>query len=367
MTHDFLIVLAVLAIGGGTLWAITAWHLRGEDLAAFDQPTGERFSTGPQPSAELGAVIASLRNVQQSLRGVPLYARNELLRRAMDGMFAERRLDATFTPVVASGVPGEWVCAPGADPDRRTLYIHGGAFTAGSPKSHRTLTARFSELTGGAVLSVDYRLMPEHPRRAGIDDCRAAYLWMFANGPAGPAPARTVFVAGDSAGGNLTLSVTAWARDQGLRVPDAAVALSPLTDATLASPSLRAHRRSDPMLGPIFGKLAGLPPALALWMSWLLMRINPRDPVVSPARGDLSRLPPVLVQVSAIEMLHDDARRYVNRARAAGSPVRLQTWEHMVHVWQIFNPELTEARDALAEVGKFLDAAAPARSALEAA
>ena len=127
------------------------------------------------------------------------------------------------------------------------------------------------------------------------------------------------------------------------------------------------YARASTALALEIGKLAGLPPALVLWISWLLMRINPRDPVVSPARGDLSRLPPVLVQVSAIEMLHDDARRYVNRAQAAGSPVRLQTWDHMVHVWQIFNPELTEARDALAEIGKFLADAAPARSAVEAA
>ena len=94
-------------------------------------------------------------------------------------------------------------------------------------------------------------------------------------------------------------------------------------------------------------------------MGWLQTRINPSDPLISPLRADLSRLPPVLVQASEVEMLYDDARRYVNRAQAAGSPVRLQTWNHMVHVWQIFNPELPEAEQALAEIGKFLEAAAP--------
>ena len=113
------------------------------------------------------------------------------------------------------------------------------------------------------------------------------------------------------------------------------------------------------MLGPVFGRLARVPRWLFLWAGWLQTRINPSDPVVSPVRGDLSRLPPVLVQASEVEMLHDDARRYVNKARAAGSPVRLQTWNHMVHVWQIFNPELTEARDALAEIGRFLAEASP--------
>ena len=113
------------------------------------------------------------------------------------------------------------------------------------------------------------------------------------------------------------------------------------------------------MLGPLFGKLARVPQTLLLWFGWLQTRINPSDPVISPLRGDLSRLPPVLVQASEVEMLFDDSRRYVNRAQAAGSPVRLQCWRHMVHVWQIFNPELPEAREALAEIGKFLDAAAP--------
>ena len=219
------------------------------------------------------------------------------------------------------------------------------------------MTTAFSGLTGGAVLAIDYRLMTEHPRRAGIEDCRAAYRWLLDHGPAGAGAARTVFVAGDSAGGNLTLSLIAWVRDTCLRAPNAAVALSPATDATLASPSLRKHRESDPMLGPLFGKLAGVPQVLLLWLGWLLVRINPRDPSISPLRGDLSRLPPVLVQVSEVEMLRDDGRRYVNRARAAGSPVRLQSWAHMVHVWQIFNPELPEARQALAEIGVFLAAA----------
>jgi len=274
-------------------------------------------------------------------------------------MFADRRLDARVQPVDCGGVPGEWVLAPGADPRRRTLYIHGGAFMMGSPKSHRTLTSRFSALSGGAVLAVDYRLMPEHPRRAGIEDCRQAYRWLLDHGPAGPSSADAVFVAGDSAGGNLTLSLLQWVRDQGLRPPDAAVALSPLTDATLASPSIRAHVHSDPMLGPLFGALARMPQWLLLWMGWWQTRIRPNDPLVSPLRGDLSRLPPVLLQASETEMLFDDSQRYANRARAAGSEVRLQCWNHMVHVWQIFNPELPEAEQALAEIGKFLQAAAP--------
>jgi acetyl esterase/lipase len=148
-------------------------------------------------------------------------------------------------------------------------------------------------------------------------------------------------------------------RDQGLRAPDAAVALSPATDATLASPSLKANLHSDAMLGPLFGKLTKVPRTLLLWAGWIQSRIRPCDAVVSPVYGDLSGLPPVLVHASEAEMLLDDSRRYVNRAQAAGSPVKLQTWDHMVHVWHIFNPELKEAQDALEEIRKFLAAASP--------
>ena len=356
-------VLLFVVVCVAAFWVIAAVHLRGENLSPFDRATGERFSTGPEPSAEIRAVVASLGGISDALRGVPRSGHTAVLRKYMDDAFADRALDATFTPADCAGVPGQWVLAPGADSTRRTLYIHGGAFLMGSPKSHRTLTSRFSEMTGGAVLAVDYRLMPEHRRMAGIEDCRTAYRWMLANGPNGPEVARAVFVAGDSAGGNLTLSLIAWVRDQGLRAPDAAVALSPLTDSTLASPSLKAHVRSDAMLGPLFGPLAKVPQAVLLWIGWIQNRINPRNPAISPVYGDLSNLPPVLVHASEVEMLLDDSRRYVNRAQAAGSPVRLQTWNHMVHVWHIFNPELTEARDALAEIGKFLAAASPPRGA----
>jgi acetyl esterase/lipase len=358
---SFEAVLSVAAACVALPWVVARAVLRGADLSAFDRPSGERFAQGETPSAESHAVVASLGGLRAVLAGVPLRQRNAVLRKSMDGMFADRQLPVRTVAANCGGVPGEWVLAPGADASRRTLYIHGGAFVMGSPRSHRTLTAAFAGLTGGAVLAIDYRLMPEHSRRAGIDDCRTAYRWMLDHGPAGEQPASAVFVAGDSAGGNLALSLIHWVRDQGLRAPDAAVAMSPLTYATLASPSLRRNVGSDPMLGPLFGTLTKLPQTLLLWLGWWRTRIRPCDPLVSPLRADLSRLPPVLLQASEAEMLFDDSQRYVNRAQAAGSPARLQRWGHMVHVWQIFNPELPEARQALAEIGSFLEAAAPRR------
>ncbi|MBK6604759.1 MAG: alpha/beta hydrolase [Leptospiraceae bacterium] len=336
-------------------WFVAKRWLSGEDLTRFDQPTGDRFSHGDQASAEIGAVVASFSRMKSVLKEVPLRQRTKALREHMDKLFAERDFSAfSFIPVERDGVVGEWVLAPGCDGSRRTLYIHGGAFTMGSPRSHRTVTTRFAEITGGAVLALDYRLMPEHKRRAGIEDCRIAYQWVLEHGPEGPVRAQTVVVAGDSAGGNLTLSLVAWMRDTGLRAPDAAVALSPLTDATLVSPSFKGHVKTDALLGPLFGAMAKVPRYLLLWIGLIQTRINPRNPLVSPVYGDLSGLPPILVQVGEQEMLRDDARRYVNRAQAAGSPVRLQTWDHVMHVWHIFNPELTEARQALDEIDRFL-------------
>jgi acetyl esterase/lipase len=359
----WILIAVALAL---VIWFVGARALRGADLQVFDGARHggagsrrTRFSNGPTLNDEHRAVIASMGGIAATLKATPHSQHTGLLRNYMDSMTAGRVFDARFIPVAAAGVPAEWVLAPGADSSRRTLYIHGGAWMMGSPLSHRTITTRFSEITGGAVLAIDYRLMPEHPRMAGIEDCRSAYRWMLDNGPDGPAPAGVVFVAGDSAGGNLTLSLIAWVRDQGLRPPNAAVAMSPATDGTLGSPSLLANIDTDAMLGPLFGPLSRVPRSVLLWVAWFRHRIRPNDPVVSPVFGDLAGLPPLLIHASDIEMLLDDSVRYANKASASGSPVTLQTWNHVVHVWHIFNPELTEARQAFDEIGRFLTLHAP--------
>jgi acetyl esterase/lipase len=358
---EWIVGLAVVVAAG---WAVARLRFWGADLSAFDRPVAERFRIGEAPSAAALDAVASLGGIRAALRGVPPWQRTHALRRYIDGVFADRRFEHRFVPADAGGVPAEWVCPPGADPSRRLLYIHGGAFIIGSPRSHRTLTTRFARACGGVVLAIDYRLMPEHRRRAGIDDCRSAYRWLLDNGPDGAAPAQAVFVAGDSAGGNLALALLNWVRDAGLRAPDAAVALSPVTDLTLGSTSLKRNLKTDAMLGPLFGWMTKLPRWLLLWIGFAQNRIAPNDPLVSPVLADLSRLPPVLVQASEAELLHDDAQRWVAKARAAGTPARLQTWPHMLHVWQIFNPELPEAEQALAEIAAFLRAAAPPPAAV---
>lgn len=337
------------------LVGITVLHLRGTDLSQFDAPPGQSFDTGPDPSDEHDMVVASLGIGADPIHKAPRRQRLALMREYMDNISSGLDLAAAISPVDAGGVPAEWVMAPGADPARRVLYIHGGAFMMGTPRGHRNITNRFSEVSGAAVLAIDYRLMPEHPRMAGVEDCRAAYSWMLAHGPGGAGPASRVYVAGDSAGGNLTLSLIAWVRDQKMRQPDAVVALSPATDATFGSPSLKTNMETDAMLGPQFSALAKIPRPLLWWLAWLQNRKSPSDPVISPVYGDLSGLPPTLVHASEAEMLYGDSLRYVNRAAAAGSPARLQSWTHMVHVWHMFYPQLTEARQAWDEIGKFIN------------
>ena len=178
-------LLALVAV----IWAVTVFYLRGPDLSAFDQPAPEGKGKILPPSPEHLAVVASLSSITQIIHSTPRRQHIAVLRRYMDTLFDSDQLTAQLTPVDAAGVPAEWVQASGVDSSRRLLYIHGGAFCMGSPRSHRRLTAKFSELANAAVLAIDYRLMPEHPRLAGIEDCRTAYRWMLDNGPDGASAA----------------------------------------------------------------------------------------------------------------------------------------------------------------------------------
>jgi acetyl esterase/lipase len=203
------------------------------------------------------------------------------------------------------------------------------------------------------VLALDYRLMPEHKRRELIADCQTGYRWILDQGPEGAAPVGEFFVAGDSAGGSLTLMLIAWARDEGLRAANGAIALSPGVDMTFSSPTLKTHVQSDQMLGPGLGKFMKIPFSIRLLIFWVVNRMTPPNPLISPIFGDLSGLPPVLIQVSEAEMMLGDARRYVNKARAAGTRAELETWPEMLHIWHLFEPILPEARKAFERIGQF--------------
>ena len=229
---------------------------------------------------------------------------------------------------------------------------------AGSPKGYRVLTDKLSAITNSAVLAIDYRLMPENTRLACVEDCRTSYDWMLENGPQGPDAdtlefPTAVFVAGDSAGGNLTLVLLAWARDNQRRAPNAALALSPVTDSRYTSPSIRGNLNSDVILKPLAKRLAWVPGFMIGLAARFMAGHRASDPVVSPLLGDLAGLPPLLVLASDCEILRDDGRRYVNKAVEAGTDATLMLWDNVPHVWPIFYPDLPEAAEALEQVDGF--------------
>ncbi|MDJ0699083.1 MAG: alpha/beta hydrolase [Woeseiaceae bacterium] len=315
--------------------------------------------TDGKASAENDRVLDLLRDMQATIKSVPLRKQIAEIRRLMDEGVTDWPVDAEslgvgIDAVNIDGMAAEWVVAPRANANRRLLYLHGGAFIVGSPRSHRMITAEISRRCGVAVLAIDYRLMPENARMDAVIDCQTAFRWMLENGPAGPSEAQEIFVSGDSAGGNLALVLAAWVRDEGIASINGVIAFSPATDLTLTSDSITANIPTDPMLGPALGPLARLPTRLKVLAGLVSSRRSPRDPLISPLFGDLSDLPPILVQASEAEMLLDDARRYVDKARSQGSPATLQTWPGMVHVWPIFHSFLPEGQEALDQVARFV-------------
>lgn len=340
------------------IWFFERFYLRGPripDYPAPDNPDAvKRFSRPGGPDPEHQQVIKAVRELTLKIAGDMHKSNIKAAREVFDTISDGFEYASEFVTCDAGGIPAEWVMAPGVDKDRRVLYIHGGGFVMGSPKSHRTITSRFSEVSGCAVLAIDYRMMPEYKHVQCVEDCRTAYRWILENGPDGPAKIQQLFICGDSAGGNLTLSLISWIRDNGLPAPEAVVAMSPLTDVTFSGASMRNNVKTDFMLKPFMKALNALPAFIKSWWVLWTYKVRPSDPVVSPLLGNLSALPPTLVQVSEAEMLLDDARRYVYKARAAGSPAELQTWSDMVHIWQIFYPRLPQAVEAWNEIEKFL-------------
>lgn len=360
-----MIILAGVVLVGLVL-GLLAYIFTRDSLSKYDLPQGQRFS--PADATAVAASAAAVAALNKRLRGasgplekLPWSQRIHSMRETMDTFFAGAETTSVVTPVDAAGVPSEWVVAPGADSSRRFLYIHGGAFMAGSPKGYRVLTDKLSALTNSAVLAIDYRLMPENKRLDCVEDCRTSYDWMLENGPRGP-DAETlespsaVLVAGDSAGGNLTLVLLAWIRDNQRPVPNAALALSPVTDARFVSPSIRGNLDSDVILRPLAKRLAWVPGFMIGLAGRFMAGHRASDPVVSPLLGDLGGLPPILVLASDCEILRDDGRRYVNKAVEAGTDATLMLWDNVPHVWPIFYPDLPEAGEALEQVDIFFKA-----------
>lgn len=249
--------------------------------------------------------------------------------------------DVTLEPVSADGVDAEFLTAPGSDPEKVVLYLHGGGYAIGSIKSHRYLMQNISRASGARTLGINYALAPENPFPAAIEDAASAYRWLLKQG----FKPRNIAIAGDSAGGGLTLATLLYLRDAGDQLPAAGVGISPWTDMTCSADSYTTRLAIDPMvLGNGLQKMA----------DFYVGDADKKNPLASPVFADMTGMPPLLIHVGGREVLYDDAITVYENAKKAGVDVELLDEPEMFHVWHAFAPMLDEAQQAVDKIGVYL-------------
>ena len=242
---------------------------------------------------------------------------------------------------LANGVPSEWVIPAGLGSDRVILYLHGGAYNAGSTRSHRALAANIAYAARARALVIDYRLAPEYPYPAALVDAFSAYRWLLDEG----FRPEQIAVTGDSAGGGLTIALLTALHERDYPMPAAAVVLSPWTDLSTSGASWQENAQADYL---IHG--SKLKEAARLYLN----DANPQTPLASPVYANLKGLPPLLIQVGSEEVLLSDSERLAENARLSGVDVTLEVWDSMQHVWQFAASFLPEARQAIDRIGEFI-------------
>jgi acetyl esterase/lipase len=249
--------------------------------------------------------------------------------------------DIQCEPVDAGGIPAEWVVAPGAADDRIVYYLHGGGYVMGSINTHREMVSHISRAAKARAFIIDYRLAPEHPFPAAVEDSTAAFRWLLKKG----FDPQKMVIAGDSAGGGLTVATLVALRDGGDTLPAASVCLSPWVDLEGIGQSMTTKAEADPMVQR---------DSLVKMGEVYLGNAEARTPHAAPLYADLTGLPPILIQVGTSETLLDDATRLAERAKEAGVNVTLEPWEEMIHVWQFFAASVPEAKEAVERIGSFI-------------
>lgn len=300
------------------------------------------------PSEEYAQVVAAMREAMEAMPVSEMSVEEQ--REAFEQGAFPLDDDVTATAVDVDGVPGEWSVTPESDPNRRVLYVHGGGYVMGSIATHRRLCSDIARAGGCAVLSLDYRLAPEHPFPAAVEDALVGLEYVWANGPEGAGEANSVFVGGDSAGGGLMLATLLAARDRGLRQANGGIGLSPWTDLAATPEELAQFGLDDPTTPDNRVAIT----ASQDWAAAYAGGADRKDPLLSPVFGDYSGIPPLLLQVGEVEMICRDTTRVAEQARAAGVDVTEEVWEDMFHVWQGFAPMLPEGREAIERIGEWI-------------
>ena len=279
--------------------------------------------------------------------------------------------DILIQKIKVRGINCEWIVAPNADINKRLLYLHGGAFFAGSLDSHRAISCELSKRAGVAVLAVDYRLAPDHPFPAGLEDSFDTYQWLLENTPDQKSKAQKIFVAGDSAGGNLAVALLIKLKYSTERMPDAVLPISPVLDFSGKSESITRLDGKDPIINKkaflkglplvyLFGKdvLKIEKSKLNKWSLLLKVLLSKnklvKNPLVSPIYADLEGLPPIFINVGENELLLDDSIRFAEKARSQGVEVKLKVWSDMIHVFVAFLGYVPEAEECLNEMTEFI-------------
>ena len=301
------------------------------------------------PSKEYDEVIQAMQAQAASMIEADLTLEQQ--REAMEAGFAfPLQDDVTLTAVDVNGVSGEWTVLAGSDPSRRLLYVHGGGYVLGSINTHRRLVADICRAAGCVALSLDYRLAPEHPYPAAVDDAIAGLEYIWANGPDGPSGAVSVFVGGDSAGGGLMLATLFAARKRGVRMPTGGIGLSAWADLAASPEELSAFGLDDPTIPDNTVAIT----ASQGWAAMYAGDADRNDPQLSPVFGDYEGICPLLLQAGSVEMICRDTERVAARARDAGVEVVEEIWDDMFHVWQGFAPMLPEGQEAIDHIGEWI-------------
>lgn len=285
-----------------------------------------------------------LKMILDYLRSNPVAAKGSIEQRRSEFQSAlaqfQPAADVIRQAVDAGGVPAEWITAPGAQQEKVIYYLHGGGYTMGSIGTHREVVSRLSRATEARALLIDYRLAPENRFPAALEDAKAGYRWLLSTG----VKPNKLVIAGESAGGGLTVATLMELRDLQIPLPAAGICMSPWVDMECLGKSMVTRSSIDPSVRQ---------EDLKMNAEAYLGEGDRRTPLAAPIYGNLKGLPPLLIQVGTAEILFDDATRLAERARLDGVDVVFEPWEEMIHMWHMF-PMLPERNQAIERIAQFM-------------